>query len=318
MPAPRVFVSSTCYDLKYIRENLKFFIRTIGYEPVLSEEGSVYYDPALHAQDACLAEVPDCQMFLLIIGGRYGGRYRGSEKSITNAEYQAAVTAKTPIFALVEKTVYDQYPVYSSNKGNPSIDEKRISYPAVDSVKIFDFMEEVQHQAVNNALVPFSDFEEMQSYLKQQWASMVYRFLVSAGEASRVGGILTALSNSSERIEFITRQLIDSIGGPTAKLTVEFYDFLFEHDVIRDLATWQLHPSPEKVLRHPTFEDFCGGQTNIRAKEEKGSSLTYGGPPFALSRPRLERNRAEYTEVRNELLKRLASKNIPVDQFLKG
>jgi hypothetical protein len=318
MPAPRVFISSTCYDLRYIRENLKFLIRTIGYEPVLSEEGSVYYDPGLHAQDACLAEVPDCQMFLLIIGGRYGGRYRGSEKSITNAEYQAAVTAKVPIFVLVEKTVHDQYPVYNSNKQNPSIDAKKISYPAVDSVKIFDFMDEVQQQAVNNALVPFSDFEEMQSYLKQQWASMMYRFLMSAGEASRVGGILTALASSSERIEFITRQLIGSIGGSTAKLTVEFYDFLFEYDVIRDLAAWQLHPSPEKVLRHPTFDDFCGGLTNIRPTEDQGSTFTYGGLPFNLSRARLDADRGEYAQVRKELLQRLASKKIPVDQFLKG
>ena len=38
MAVPRVFVSSTCYDLKYIRENLKYFIRSLGYEPVLSEE----------------------------------------------------------------------------------------------------------------------------------------------------------------------------------------------------------------------------------------------------------------------------------------
>ena len=60
MPVPRVFVSSTCYDLKYIRENLKSFIRSLGYDPILSEEGSVFYDPSLHAQDACLAEVPAC------------------------------------------------------------------------------------------------------------------------------------------------------------------------------------------------------------------------------------------------------------------
>ena len=50
MAIPRVFVSSTCYDLKYIRENLKYFIRTLGYEPVLSEEGSVYYDPQRDTQ----------------------------------------------------------------------------------------------------------------------------------------------------------------------------------------------------------------------------------------------------------------------------
>lgn len=67
MPTPRIFVSSTCYDLKYIRENLKFFIRNLGYEPILSEEGNVFYDPSLHVQDACLAEVPSCQVLLLII-----------------------------------------------------------------------------------------------------------------------------------------------------------------------------------------------------------------------------------------------------------
>lgn len=37
MAVPRVFVSSTWYDLKYIRENLKYFIRGLGYEPVLAE-----------------------------------------------------------------------------------------------------------------------------------------------------------------------------------------------------------------------------------------------------------------------------------------
>ncbi|MDP1845332.1 MAG: DUF4062 domain-containing protein, partial [Candidatus Moranbacteria bacterium] len=54
MPPPRVFVSSTCYDLKYIRENLRYFIERMGYEPVLSEEGDVFYDPAMHTHDSCL------------------------------------------------------------------------------------------------------------------------------------------------------------------------------------------------------------------------------------------------------------------------
>jgi hypothetical protein len=39
MAAPKVFVSSTWYDLRYIRENLKYFISNLRYEPVLSEEG---------------------------------------------------------------------------------------------------------------------------------------------------------------------------------------------------------------------------------------------------------------------------------------
>jgi hypothetical protein len=52
MAIPRVFISSTWYDLKYIRENLRYFVKTLGYEPVLSEEGSVFYDPSLHTHDA--------------------------------------------------------------------------------------------------------------------------------------------------------------------------------------------------------------------------------------------------------------------------
>lgn len=91
MATPRVFISSTCYDLKYIRENLKYFIRTLGYEPILSEEGDVFYNPSLHTHEACLSEVSSCQMLVLIIGGRYGGEFKESVKSITNFEYEAAV-----------------------------------------------------------------------------------------------------------------------------------------------------------------------------------------------------------------------------------
>lgn len=109
MAIPRVFISSTCYDLKYIRENLKYFIRTLGYEPVLSEEGSVYYDPTLDTQDSCLREIPSCQLFVLMIGGRFGGAYKDTEDSITNNEYREAVKSKIPVFALVDNSVLSDF-----------------------------------------------------------------------------------------------------------------------------------------------------------------------------------------------------------------
>ncbi|MFK5895110.1 MAG: DUF4062 domain-containing protein [Pseudomonadota bacterium] len=107
MAAPRVFISSTFYDLKYVRDNLKYFVKTIGYEPVLSEEGSVFYNPVEHTHDACLSELPNCQILVLIIGGRYVGEFHDKEHSITNAEYKEAVKLNIPVFALVDQQVHN-------------------------------------------------------------------------------------------------------------------------------------------------------------------------------------------------------------------
>lgn len=177
MAIPRVFVSSTCYDLKYIRENLKYFVRTIGYEPVLSDDGDIFYNPSSHTHDACLKEVSTCQIFVLIIGGRYGGAFKESDSSITNNEYREAVKEKIPVFVLVEASVYSDHNLYQTNfKENHEIVEK-IRYPSCDNVKIFKFIDEVRRKAVNNALFSFNDFSDIESYLKKQWAGMLYDFL---------------------------------------------------------------------------------------------------------------------------------------------
>lgn len=45
MAKPRVFVSSTYYDLKYARERLERFIKSYNMEPVLFESDEVYFNP---------------------------------------------------------------------------------------------------------------------------------------------------------------------------------------------------------------------------------------------------------------------------------
>lgn len=46
MAKPRVFVSSTYYDLKYARERLERFIEAYNMEPVLFESDEVYFNPS--------------------------------------------------------------------------------------------------------------------------------------------------------------------------------------------------------------------------------------------------------------------------------
>ncbi len=317
MAIPRVFISSTCYDLKYIRENLKYFIRTLGYEPVLSEEGSIYFDPTLDTQDSCLREIPSCQMFVLVIGGRFGGTYKDTEDSITNNEYREAVKSKIPVFALVDNSVLSDNSVYQKNKANPDIDENKIMYPSADSTKIFGFIEEVRTNSVNNALNPFSDFSDIESYLRQQWAGMMFSFLTRQNEDRRVSDTLSALTQVSDKVEFLSTQILRSIGTEEAKILSEFYDVMVGHECFRDLTYWGLKPTPKDILRNDTFKD-CAVSLGQKPRVEDTDDVSIGaiGGRGFISRPKFEKDSGDYLKLREEMTKILSKYNISLEDFL--
>lgn len=224
MAIPRVFISSTCYDLKHIRENLKYFVKTIGYEPVLSEDGDVFYGPSNHTHDACLKEVQTCQIFVLVIGGRYGGKFNGSDSSITNNEYREAISKGIPVFALVESAVYSDNHLYATNVKNNKELAQQIDYPSSDSTKIFEFIDEVRKQTANNAIYPFKDFSDMETYLRKQWAGMMYDFL---DERDRIkhseitNKILDDLTQASRKSEELLKILLKATSNDDADKSIE-------------------------------------------------------------------------------------------------
>lgn len=314
MAMPRVFVSSTCYDLKYIRENLKYFIRRLGYEPVLSEEGSVFFDPTLHTQDACLAEVPNCQMFVLIIGGRHGSSFKSAGHSITNAEYKKATELRIPVFALVEQAVHNDSFVYAQNKDNKGIDASRIRYPSVDSIQIFNFIDEVKTQAVNNAIVPFRDFSDIESYLLQQWAAMMSAFLNRQNEQARVADTLSVMREMNERIEMLSRQILRSVGTDEAKVTAELYDLMLTFEVVRDFSWMHARLTPQLILQHSELPQLLKtlGMT-IKIEETKEYSMTGG----TMSRPRYDRNVKEYPILRTKMIEALSKHHWTIEDYVK-
>ncbi len=315
MAGPRVFISSTCYDLKYIRENLKYFTRTLGYEPVLSEEGSIYYDPTLDTQDSCLREIPSCQMFVLIIGGRFGEAYKETRDSITNNEYREAVKSKIPVFAIVDNSVLSEYFVYQKNKANLKIDGDKIIYPSVDSTKIFYFIEEVRTNSVNNALNPFSDFSDIEAYLRQQWAGMMFSFLTRQNEDRRVADTLSALTQMSGKIEFLSTQILKSIGTEEAKLMSELYDLMIGSEMII-LLTWPTSaPRPKDILRNENFEDFVPATWGKKLTIGKSEDYVMG--EFHMNTRAYKKTNGKYQELRKKMLEILSKYNSSLEDFLK-
>ncbi len=95
----RVFLSSTALDLASERNAAADAINKLnGYTCVRMEDFGAISDIPL---DACLAQLRECEIYLALIGHRYGSCPPGENLSYTEAEYQEAVRRKLPCLIFI-------------------------------------------------------------------------------------------------------------------------------------------------------------------------------------------------------------------------
>lgn len=173
--APAVFVSSTFYDLKQVRADLKDFITSLGLIPVISEYDSFPIDPTTSAVENCLKVVDEnADIFVLIIGGRYG-TIKDQGKSVTNMEYIKARARGIPIYVFIDKSILSVLPLWFAN---PQSDFSAV----VDSPKLFEFVTSIRDtDAVWT--IPFEIAQDITRGLRKQFA---YLFMDALGFRQRV------------------------------------------------------------------------------------------------------------------------------------
>lgn len=238
MPSPKVFVSSTCYDLGMAREQLRSFLLRLGYDPILSEYSDVLYDPRTHTHTSCIQEVPNADMVVVLIGSRFGGRIvpealssvdleslvnasfdvtvlSDPEKlSITQLEVLKAIDASVPVFAFVDEKVMHDHFVYQKNK--ELVD--KIKFPSIDKPEsaryIFEFINFLHHRSKGNSVIAFGKIEDIETHLKKQWGALFQKLLKEQREQSNeVRKIFTI----SEQIEDLKTALISTIGNAQSR-----------------------------------------------------------------------------------------------------
>jgi len=278
MAAPTVFISSTFYDLRYVREGLRRFIESLGYIAVLSEDGTVFYDPKTNAAEACLVEIGNADMLVLILGGRYGSPIPGGNQSITNAEYQQAIKDGIPVFALIENDTYSDYQLYQANHSRPDI-LNDIVFPHADSPRIFDFIQEIQGQVSNNALVSFKTAADIENYLRSQWAGMLHMFLGRDNQEAKVASNLEMLAQVNARIELLAEQILNTVGNPLDRLVVRLLQEMVNSKTVADMSFMKATPTPGSILIYETATQCAGALgVNFRINENKdGSTLSGDG-----------------------------------------
>jgi len=231
MALPKVFISSTCYDLGQIRDSLSEFINGYCYECLLSERGDVFYHPDLHTHESCLNEIENCQLFILVIGGRFGGEYKfDPKKSITNAEYEAAKFLKIPVFTFVKKDLLDDHRLYQKNRHNKELVEQ-ITYPSIEgqekAVNIFEFINQVRSADVNNGFFPFEFAKDIKHYLGKQWAGMMFDFLnsrIKDYNQKVVNSTLDNLSLMYKKTEDLLENLVRNVDPTSGNKRIEDLD----------------------------------------------------------------------------------------------
>ncbi|MGG5315810.1 DUF4062 domain-containing protein [Enterococcus sp. AZ072] len=160
---PTVFVSSTCYDLKQIRVDIRKTLEDeMGLEALLSEFESFPLDPALGTVDNCLRVVKErADILILIIGGKYG-YITENGKSVTNLEYLQAKEKGIPIYTFVDKRIISTLPIWRDNPdGNYS--------SMVDTNELFTFVDELMNKE-NVWVYGYETAQEICSQIKYQFS----------------------------------------------------------------------------------------------------------------------------------------------------
>lgn len=236
MASLRVFVSSTCYDLSIIRSQIRSFIFSMGYEPIMSDYNDILYDPRIHTHTSCIEEVNTCDLIILVVGSRFGGKAipeaiskidfeNISEKSknieslkkkenisVTQLEILKAVEIDIPIFTFIDNRLYNDHELYEKNKGKLlKIGKKEeiqdlinlIDFPSIDKPEtakfIFEFINFLRHRTKGNSINTFNKFEDIELALKKQWSGLFQRLL----NENRLKQIET------KRIDSLTNQFED-------------------------------------------------------------------------------------------------------------
>ncbi|SHN08512.1 DUF4062 domain-containing protein [Phytopseudomonas punonensis] len=230
MATPRIFVSSTCYDLQEVRFQLRHFISEFGFEPVMSEFGDIFFDLKAHVQDACKNEIEKTDLFVLIIGNSYGSIYYGHHShsepdSVTLQEFRKCLEVGVPKYIFINKFLkhdFDNYKrskakAYASNytaskKDISEIDftegyNKNYPFPQESYRHIFKFLDLVESLDTNNAYYTFESFDEIKTSLKKQWAALFYDALKGNKNISQlsINNIEVKLEKIESYIELIAK-----------------------------------------------------------------------------------------------------------------
>ena len=151
------------YELGELRAQLHQFIKGIGWRSVMSEHDSFPIDPDQTTVANCRRNVREnADIFVMVVGARYGSIDAESNKSVTNLEFAEARAHGVPTYVFVSQDILAQLRVW---KANPEADYSSV----VDTPRIFEFIDAFRESG-EVWTFDFATAEDIVKILRQQLA----------------------------------------------------------------------------------------------------------------------------------------------------
>lgn len=201
MAIPRVFISSTYYDLKEVRNNIGNFVMNMGYEPVMHERSSVAYAQDKPLEEDCYHELAGCDIVVCVIGNKFGSQSTSNDLSVTMNEIRSAINHKKKVYIFIARDMYVENRTYEQNKNSGSF---KSAY--TDDLRVHEFILDLRNNVKVHVISQFDTTDEIVSTLKTQFAGLFQNLL--AREAS-LADTRTAydLQQSSNSIKAVIEEL---------------------------------------------------------------------------------------------------------------
>lgn len=100
----KVFISSVVRGFEQFRAAAKDAVETLDMKPIMSEH---FGARAYSSEHACLSEVDQCDVYILILGANYGYEPEPG-LSVTQQEFHQAVKRRKPILVFIQQTAFDE------------------------------------------------------------------------------------------------------------------------------------------------------------------------------------------------------------------
>lgn len=209
MAAPRIFLSSTYYDLKQVRSDIGKFIQDLGYVPVMNENADIPYTQKHELEYDCYGEILSCDVLVCMIGNSFGSQSTFNELSITMNELEQAIKNRKLIYVFIEKSVFYENKTYRKNAALQGF-----TPAAVNDIKVHQFIKALIDKVGREKYIqPFDTAQDIIDKLRTQFAGL-FQSLLTAKQVDAESLRAYELHNEVENL----KQLVEDIRETKAQL----------------------------------------------------------------------------------------------------